>query len=455
MNRFSRILTTVDVPAMMVSALLALLLFNFAFRVSAESLLLENAIVHTVSGATITNGSVLIEDGKITGVFDGKNPTRTRLPGQRMDLQGRHLYPGMISLDSALGLAEIEAVRATQDTTEVGDYTPDVQSWIAVNPDSQLIPVARVNGVTHAEPAPQGGVVAGLSGLIQLDGWTTEQMTVKKPAALHLYWPSMALDTTPAEKFKDPSKHKSLEDQAAERAKKLKAMDEFFLEAKAYAKAREVAATNGANLATNLNPPWEAMLPVVRGEIPIMVHAADIREMKAAMNWAQTNGYKIILVTSGEVWRIAELIASNQVPVVFEGVFNQPQREYDAYDANFKAPEALRKAGVKFAIGMGQGNMGAQLAKNLPYTAAQAVAYGLPESEALKAITLYPAQLLRVADRLGSIEPGKEATFFVSDGDILDIRVNVTQVWIAGHEISLDTRHTWLYGRYKNRPLPK
>ncbi|MDB6019670.1 MAG: Amidohydrolase [Pedosphaera sp.] len=429
---------------------LLLFLFTAVTTASAESVLLQHAIVHTVSGETLPHGSVLIQSGKIVGVFDETQPTRITYPADAtlVDLQGQHLYPGIIALNSALGLGEIDAVRATQDTTEVGDYRPDVQSWIAVNPDSELIPVTRANGITHAEPAPQGGVVGGLSALIALDGWTTEQMTIKHPVALHLYWPSMELNTTPKEKFKDESKYKSLEDQAKERKAKFKALDDFFLEARAYARARTAGNSD-------INPPWEAMLPVARGQIPIMVHAHDVREIKAAVKWAQTNDYKIILAGGRDAWQVADLLAARQIPVIYESTWTLPQHDHEAYDVHFRAPELLRKAGVKVVFGNGSGSFDAAMAKNLPYAAAQAVAFGLPESEALKGLTLYPAQLLGVADRLGSIEPGKEATFFVADGDILDLRVNVKRMWIAGHEVSLESRHTRLYEKYKNRPRPK
>ena len=421
--------------------------------VSAESLLLMNAIVHTVSGETYTNGGVLINGDKIESVLDGKHPVRV-FAGKTIDLKGQHLYPGLIALDSALGLSEIESVRGTQDTTEVGDYSPDVQSWVAINPDSELIPVTRANGISHAEPVPQGGVVAGVSALMALDGWTTEQMTIKRPAALHVYWPNMELDTRSKDQFKDSSKFKSLEDQDKERQAKLKALDDFFLEARAYAKARAAAVKNGKS-DSFVNPPWEAMLPVVNGEIPIMVHAEDVRQINAAVKWAQTNDFKIVLVGGRDAWQVAGLLAARKIPVIYEFTFTQPERDYDSYDVNFKAPEVLRKAGVTVAFSNGSDSFHAAMAKNLPYIAAQSVAFGFPESEALKALTLYPAQLLGVDQRLGSIAPGKEATLFVSDGNILDIRANVKRMWIAGREVSLDSRHTRLYEKYKNRPLPK
>ncbi len=430
-------------------ACLLLWLFLFAADAPAETILLRNAIVHTVSGETLSAGDILIKEDKIEAV--GASLTA---PGARtIDLLGGHVYPGLIALDSGVGLGEIEAVRATQDSTEVGEYKPDVQSWIAVNPDSELIAVTRANGITHVEPAPQGGVVGGLSGLAALAGWTAEEMTIKHPTALHLYWPAMELDTTPKERFKDKSKFKSLEDQARERREQLRKLDDFFLEARAYAKAREAAA-KGAATDPGLNPPWEAMLPVVRGEIPIMVHAAELRQIKAAIGWAQTNNYRIVIVDGRDAWRAAALLATNKIPVIYEAIFALPARDDDSYDVNFKAPEVLRKAGVTVAFSHGPQSMEAPMTRNLPYDAAQAIAFGLPENEALKGLTLYPAQMMGVGSRLGSLEPGKEATLFVCDGSIFDLRANVKRMWIAGREVSLENRHTRLYDKYKNRPLP-
>lgn len=428
---------------------LAVCLTLLCVRLPAETVLFQNGFIHTISGDTITNGGLLVDGGKISMVYRPGIDMNV-LANRVVDLKRQHLYPGMIDLDSSLGLLEIESVRGTQDANEVGDYTPDVLSWIAVNPDSELIAVSRANGVSHVEPAPHGGVVAGMSGLIALDGWTTEQMVVKHPAALHVYWPALGLDTRPKEKFKDASKYKSLEEQSAEHLKRLKSLYQFFEEARAYEKSRN---TGGSNFA--VNPPWEGMLPVVRGEVPIMVHTESLRQIKSALQWSQSNRFNIVIVGGHDAWRMADELAKAKIPVVYEWVFHQPGRDDESYDINFKAPEILRKAGVKVVFSMGQGNFGAALTKNLPYEAAQAVAFGLPETEALKAITLYPAQLMGMDKRLGSIEPGKDATFFVCDGDILDIRSNVKQMWISGREINLESRHTRLYEKYKNRPLPK
>ncbi len=438
-------------------ALALLSCFCLASPLPAQTILLTSATIHTVSGPAITNGQVLIKEGKIAAV---DKVVRTKTDNV-VKLDGQHLYPGLIAATTSLGLIEINAVRATRDTTEVGDYTPDVESWIAVNPDSELIPVARANGVTHFLPVPSGGIVAGQSGLMAADGWTTEEMPVRRGVALRVFWPGMELDTTPKAEFQDKSKWKSLEDQAKERREKTKALEDFFEEARAYAKAREAGGKNSTP-AENLVPAWEAMLPFVRGELPVMVHADDERQIKAAVRWADTNSWNIIIAGAKDAWKVADLLAAKKIPVVFERIYNlnsglsaTPARDTFPYDVYFTAPQVLHKAGVKVIFSLGLGGEPAATIRNLPYSAAQAVAFGLPEEEALKGITLYPAQILGVADRLGSVEVGKEATLFAADGDILDIRTSVKRMWIAGREVSLQSRHTRLYEKYKARPRKK
>jgi imidazolonepropionase-like amidohydrolase len=417
---------------------------------SGETLLLNGATVHTISGETLAPGQVLIRDGKIAAV--GK--TVPADGATTIELAGQHLYPGLIALNTVLGLTEISGVRATQDTTEVGDdFTPDVESWVAVNPDSELIPVTRANGIACFEPVPNGHIISGQSALVATAGWTTEEMTLKKPLALHLFWPQMELDTTPKENARDKAKWKSLEDQAKERRARLRAIEDFFEEAKAYAKAKDAAA-KGQAPAPELTPAWEAMLPFVAGTRPIMIHADEVRQVRAAVQWADTNGYHVILAGGRDAWMAADLLAGKKIPVIYGDVFTQPTRDWASYDIPFRAPAILHQAGVQVVFCFGSDSLDAPLTRNLPYAAAQAVAFGFPEVEALKGLTLYPAQLAGVGDRLGSIEPGKDATLFAADGDVLDIRTNVRRMWIAGKEVSLETRHTRLYEKYKNRPRP-
>jgi imidazolonepropionase-like amidohydrolase len=427
----------------------SLLLLSAPSLVSAaEPLLLSGATVHTITGETLSPGQVLLRDGKIAAVGSSLSAQGAKT----LDLTGQHLYPGLIALDTDLGLTEIGAVRATADSSESGEYTPDVESWIAVSPDSELIPVARANGIACFEPVPAGGIVAGQSGLVAVEGWTSEQRALKKPLGLHVFWPAMDLvvNTRPGG-GRGRGGPKSLDEQAKDRRVKLQALTDFFEEARAYAQAKDVAAKGSAPMPERI-PAWEAMLPYVRGELPVIVHANEVRQITSAVNWAATNHYQLILADARDAWKIADLLAAKKVPVIYAHTMTLPAHDTDPYDVHFSAAAILHKAGVQVSFSLGADSFDAPQARNLPYAAAQAVAFGLPAIEALKGLTLYPAQLAGVADHLGSIEPGKDATLFAADGDILDIRSNVKHLWLAGQEVSLETRHTRLYEKYKNRP---
>ena len=411
----------------------------------ADSLLLTNATLHPVAGPALTRASLLIRDGKIVAV----GPTSTGPADQVLDLKEQHVFPGLIAPTTILGLQEIDAIRATRDTTESGEYTPDVYSWKAVNPDSELIPVARANGYTHAQPIPLGSIVSGHSSVITLHGWTVEEMAFRKNAGLHVFWPSFGLDTTPKERASNPEQWKSLEDQIKARDQKLQQIDEFFRQAEAYGQARSAA--TGAS-PVSVVPAWEAVQPVLRREIPVFLHADERRQIESAVNWALRRKLRPVLAGGRDAWRVAPLLATNQIPVAYEHVFTQPVRDIDPYDVYFTAPLLLSQAGVQVSFTEGTDRFGASNVRNIPYAAAQARAFGLPYLEALRGITLYPARILGIDDRLGTLEPGKDATFFVADGDILDLRSQVKRMWIAGREVSLDSRHTRLYDRYRQRP---
>jgi imidazolonepropionase-like amidohydrolase len=414
----------------------------------AETVLIKGAVVHSATGAGSAMKQLLIRDRKIAAIETTVSGKFDRV----VNLEGHHLYPGLIAATTTLGLVEIDAVRATRDHSEVGEFHADVQSWVSVNPDSELLPVARANGITHIVPVPGGGIVSGVSGVLALDGWTSEQMLVKAPAALHLFWPRMDLDTTPRELARDKNRWKSLEEQARERTKRLRSIDDFFLEAAAYGKAREKLGDAG------MNPAWEAMLPYVRKEIPVVVHADEFREIKTALGWAKTNQHTMIIAGGRDAWMLAKELAEQKVPVIFERIYNESSgsaptsaRDDQPYDVHYKAPGILAKAGVKVIMSEGLGGDSAANVRNLPYSTAQAIAFGLPEDEALKAITLYPAEVFKVSDRLGSLEVGKEASIVATDGSIFDIRSRVNRVWIAGKEVTLESRHTRLFDRYRKR----
>ncbi|MFQ5709536.1 MAG: amidohydrolase family protein [bacterium] len=396
--------------------------------------------VHTVSGTTIENGTVLFVDGKITAIG-----TNVDLPEgtETIAVTGKHVYPGMIAANTMLGLVEISAVRATRDFAEVGDITPNVRAEAAINPDSELLPVARANGVTAALSIPGGGLISGTSALIVLDGWTWENLTLKAPVGLHVWWPRMGVNRA-------PWITKSEKDQLKERDERLQRIRDAFEEARAYLKAKKAEQQKGVPFHES-DLRWHAMVPFLTREAPVFVHANEIRQIQAAVDWAKEEGVKMVLVGGRDAWRVADLLKENDIPVVIAGTHAVPMRRWEAYDAPFTNPVKLYQAGVKFCIAGPGGSFGAAHERNLPYEAATAAAYGLPKEEALKAVTLYPAQILGVADRLGSLETGKDATLIITDGDPLEIRTHVEKEFIQGRKIDLTSRHTQLYEKYKTK----
>lgn len=404
----------------------------------AESLALTGATVYTISGKPIPNGTVLISEGRVTGV--GVNISASGF--RAIDLSGMNLYPGLIDAASILGLDEISAVRSSVDSREVGDYTPEVASWVSINPDSELIPVARANGIAYSHVMPGGGVIAGQSAVIQSSGWTIEDMATESSAGLVINWPGLSLNVSPNEK-------KSMKDQDRERKQRVRELNSFFDQAEAYAKARAAASQSVEKV-----PSWEAMIPFVNSEKPIFVYAAEIRQIKSVIKWAAERSLsRVVLVGGRESWKVSEELATAGMPVVFDTVFSVPGGIERSYDQQYAAPGILSEAGVQIAFGVtGWRGDAASQSRNLPYEAAQAVAFGLNRESALTALTLDAARILGVGESLGSIEIGKVATVIAVDGDILDIRSNVKRMWIEGEEVSLESRHTRLNEKYKNRP---
>lgn len=428
----------------------------------AASLRLAHGIVHPVSSPALTNASLVIRDDRIAAVEPGE---ALQAVDETIDLRGAHVFPGLIAPTTVLGLVDIEGVRASRDTTEVGEFRPDVHAWVAVHPDSELIPVARANGYTHAQTVPLGGIVSGQSAVLRLDGWTIEDLAIRRAAGLHVFWPSFAMDVTPREGAGGGERAPSVEEQTRERERRVRRIEEFFADASAYLAAREAAGVGKAVVsipgeATRrpdagsfaVVPAWESMVPVLRGEVPVFLHADEVRQIRSAVEWAVGRKLRVVLAGGRDAWRIPEFLVKHGVPVAYHDVFTLPLRDVDPYDVHYAAPGSLAKAGVTVAFGAGTDRFGATGLRNVPYAAAQAVAFGMSAEEALRGLTLVPARMLGIADRVGSLEPGKEATLFVADGDILDIRTQVRRMWIAGREVSLDSRHTRLHDRYRSRP---
>lgn len=410
-----------------------------------EPLLLRNAIVHPVSGPVITHGSLLIEAGRIRAIgTDLAAP-----PGATtIDLGGRHVYPGMVAADTSLGLAEIRAVNASTDSAETGALNPNARALVAFNADSELLPITRGGGVLAALSVPEAGrtgLIAGTSALLQLEGWNWQDMALLPEAGLHIVLPRMRLNSA---LFPSQPEARLAEMRKSTEAQ-LKLLDDSFEQAKAYALAR------AADPATPVDTRWEAMRPVLPAAPgaaparPVFMHADDLAQIRFALDFAARHGLKLILVGGADAWRVADTLRERDVPVVIGGLLRLPMRRDDPPDALFSLPAKLAAAGVRYCIA--DGGRDSTNARNLPFEAAHARAFGLSDDEALKAVTLYPAQILGVADKLGSIEVGKLANLFVADGDPLEPSTRIERVFMQGREVELTDRQTALRDKYLKR----
>lgn len=409
-----------------------------------KPILIKGATVVTVSGATLPTGDVLLVDGKIAKIA----PSIAAPAGAEViEAKGKFVYPGFVAAQTTLGLVEVAGARQTVDTSETGAINPNARTQTAINPDSELIPVARANGVLTAltVPAERGGtgmkrnLLAGTSTLIRLDGWTWEDLTLRSGVAMHVYWPPLRVNRE-GRGGRGGAQQKESENEARE-------LDDAFTLARAYARAK---AAGRAGLDTDLR--WEAMLPVLRGEQRVFVHADEQKQIRAALTFAKKHELKIVIVGGLDAWRVADELRAAEVPVIVGGTQRLPLRRDDDYEAAYANPARLHAAGVKFCIAGGiEGPRDVGNERNLAYYAARAAAHGLPRDVALRSVTLGAAEVLGVAAELGSIEAGKRATLIVTDGDPLEIPTQIELAFIDGAAVDLRSRHTQLYEKYRER----
>ncbi len=430
-------------PAIRTAALAALTLVAplamGVATVGAETLALTGATVHTVSGPTIEAATVVVADGRISAVGADVSPPAgaTVVP-----CAGKHIYPGLISANTILGLTEVGSVLGTNDQNETGNVNPNIRAEVQINPESDLLPVARVNGVTSALSIPRGGAISGTSALIHLDGWTQEDMTIAKPVGLHVNWPSMSASRAWWET-------RSEEEQKRAREEAVQAIRNAFEDARAYWKARDAEGKTGVPR-HDRDVKWDAMGRALRGEIPVMFGANTLAQIRAVLRFVDEQQLKkVVLVGGADAWMVTDELKTRDIAVITGPPLSLPSRSYEAYDYGMALAAKLQAAGVRYCVSDGGG---ATNARNLGYHAAMAAAFGLPRDEALKSVTLYPAQILGLGDRLGSIEPGKIADLIVTTGDPLEIATQVEQVYIGGRAVSMETRHTRLFKKYDQRP---
>jgi imidazolonepropionase-like amidohydrolase len=406
-----------------------------------RSIAIRGARIVTVSGPVIEKGTIVLSGGKIAAVgADASVPAGAEV----IDGTGKTVYPGLINGLTTLGLTEISSVPGSVDTTETGDINPQARAWLAVQPHSELIPIARANGTTAVLTAPLGGLVSGQSALLRLAGSTPEALTVKQPVAMHMVYPTGRPSFSLARLFEEPELktfEERLKDRRQNQEKDLRRLGNLIEDARALGQRLTAGAHSDVDL------PEEALGAVARGELPVVMRADGEDEIRGAVRFAGEHRLKLIIAGGLEAWRCADLLKEKDVPVLLS-VDRLPRREGDRYDAAYTNPSVLHRAGVRFAIVSDD----AADIRNLPYEAAMARAYGLPAEVALRAITLSPAEIFGVADRMGALAVGKDADVFVATGDIMDTRTQVTNVFVDGVAQSLETRHTRLYREFKGRP---
>jgi imidazolonepropionase-like amidohydrolase len=405
---------------------------------------IRNATIVPVTSAPIARGTIVFANGVITAIgTDVAIPAGATI----IDGTGLSVYPGMIDSGSSVGLIETDSVAGTVDTAELGELNPNAQAAVAINPHSELIPVTRVSGVTHVVSTPEGGIVSGQSALIQLAGWTPPEMVVKAPLAMNIRFPrirSAPLVEVPSDEEAEKERSKSY-------TRDLDRLRDLFRDARAYAKAAAARTSDPKVRRFDRDLVLEALVPVVEGRVPVVMHANLARDIKAALEFADEFELKVILSGAQDIGRVIPGVKRRNIPVLLGPILALPAREDDPYDLLFANAKTLHDNGIRFAIQ----TQDSHNTRNLPYHAASAAAFGLPKEEALKAITLYPAQIFGVADRLGSLEVGKQANVIITDGDPLEIRTNIRRVFIAGEDIPMDSRHTLLYEKFENRPKTK
>jgi len=405
---------------------------------------IRNARIVTVSGADIENGSIVIRDGKIEAVGATVNaPSGARV----IEGRGLSVYPGMIDAGTSMGLVEVpQGANGTVDTSEVGDLNPNAKAVIAVNPHSAHIAVTRVDGVTNTLSAPTGGLISGQAALINLLGTTPKEMAVVPHLALVINYPRIGGGGGGFGGFQQAPVN--LTETLAANERQLEQIRVMLRDAESYGRARDAYEKDRSLPRPNRNVVLEPLIPFVRGELPVIFRANRESEIRGAVAFAEEMKLKPIILGGNDAWKVAQLLKDKNVPVILTGVFELPGREDDAYDVLYEQPSKLQAAGVRFCISTG--DAGPEV-RNLPLYAGMASAYGLSKADAVKSVTLYPAQIMNVADRLGSIEPGKMANLVVTDGDLLEIRTHIRYLFIDGREVPLTSRHTELNDAFKNR----
>jgi imidazolonepropionase-like amidohydrolase len=431
-----------------VAAISTVSLGAFAQSQPPSVVALTHAKVFTLAGSPIEDGTVVIRDGKIAAVGAS---VEVPAGAQVIDAKGLQIYPGLFDPITQMGLSEISAVNATVDTTETGPYNPDVVAATAVSPSSEHIGVTRASGITEVLAVPDSGgfdsggsrgLIGGQASAIHLAGWTIDEMTIKKSVAMVISWPQMETRSFDFATFS--IKNKPFSEAKQDYEKQVNELADYLDRARHYAQAMG----HGGPADYQRDLKLEALAPAVRGQLPVLIFADRSRDIRNAVEFCDKQKLKMILAGGEQAYRVKDLLRSKGISVILRPTLTLPPEEDDAYDRLLSQPAELAAAGVKIAFG----SFDNSFARRLGQQAANAVAYGLPYDEALKAVTVYPAEIFGISDQVGTLETGKLANIIVTNGDPLELTTEVKYLFIKGQSTSLDNRHLRLYEKYLNRP---
>ena len=396
---------------------------------ATKRVLLLGGVAHIGNGKVIEQSAIGMAQGKITFIMDGKGfkPDRNSFD-TIIDIYGKQVYPGLIAMNTVLGINEIEAVRDTHDYDEVGNINPSSRAIIAYNTDSKVTPTVRSNGVLLAQIAPVGGMISGQSSAVELDAWNYEDAAYKTDEGVWLNFPSTQIIKA---SWAEPE-----EEQMKRSSKQMQELTALFDQAKAYSKN-----TNP----TVHNQNFEAMRGLFNQSKTLYVRCNFAKDILAAIKFCELYNVRMVLSGGADAWMVADQLKSHHIPVIIERTQNLPRRDDEDVNLPYQLPALLVKQGVDVAIT----DEGFWKDRNLPFQAGQAVGYGLTKEEALQTITLTPARILGIDKTVGTLEDGKDATLIISEGDILDMKSSVvTAAYIRGKEINLDNIQKQLYLKY-------
>jgi imidazolonepropionase-like amidohydrolase len=398
----------------------------------SQAISIVGATAHIGNGQVIENAVIVFENGKITRI--GAAGT-TQTAGKVIDAKGKHVYPGFIAPNSTLGLVEVDAVRATKDEQETGSFNPHVRSLIAYNTESKVVESCRPNGILTAQITPRGGRVSGTSSIVQLDAWNWEDAAIKADDGIHLNWPTnFSRGRWWLGEPRGLTANK-------EYAKQVQIIQDGFKEASSYLK--------GSRSPKHL--PYEAMEQLINGSQTFFVHVDTEKGILDAIDFAKQNKLKLVIIGGYHAHKIATTLQQNDVPVLLHRTHSVPNMDDEDYDLSYKKAKILTDAGVLVGL-ENSGQMERMNTRNLPFLAGTVAAHGLDKEKALQLITSNTAKILGIDDRLGTLETGKDATLFISEGDALDMRTNIlTHAFIQGRMLNLETHQTKLWQRYMKK----